>query len=165
MIANSNTNRLARSPSNTWNVWYHLNSMFLCLFVNICNLRSKQREVEMLCVTNLDLLLDRTLLCRWLLTVIRTDWLDHPLTQLYQNETSSQHNWERYEVVLVSSVYEIAHWIPDMEISKGIFLLAGDVIYICFSLRIITWCPRDGFRGGVRGVRPPKIRNAYVMQR
>jgi hypothetical protein len=28
--------------------------MFLCLFVNICNLRSKQREVQMLCVTDLD---------------------------------------------------------------------------------------------------------------
>ena len=24
---------------------------------------------------------------------------------------------------------------------------------------------RGGFRGGVRGVRPPKIRKAYVMQR
>ena len=28
--------------------------MFLCLIVNICNLRSKQREVQMLCVTDLD---------------------------------------------------------------------------------------------------------------
>jgi hypothetical protein len=39
----------------------------------------------------------------------------------------------------------------------------------CYYYNWVDTCPggaiRGGFRGGVRGVRPPKIRKAYDMQR
>ena len=36
---------------------------------------------------------------------------------------------------------------------------------VCFPEILIDVCTSGGFRGGVRGVRPPKIRKAYVIQR
>ena len=39
------------------------------------------------------------------------------------------------------------------------------MVTILYTLILIFDVFSSGFRGGVRGVRPPKIRKAYVIQR
>jgi hypothetical protein len=38
-------------------------------------------------------------------------------------------------------------------------------MYATYTEEILYYIPEAALEGGVRGVRPPKIRKAYVMQR